>query len=182
MSSPPRFPEKPTMFRQPPSLFSPACLSALLCVPLSMYWAVAQEVPQAAASSSGEISATATVSVIETYNQQLRKSLPEIKAANVAGPVASALLGTLTARQKLVERLIPFGLDAVTAVRLTPDERRQFVQAIPEADGLIEDDVEIAGQPQELVADDFAHKTSHSLWRIATPTGRYHIFREPAGA
>jgi M6 family metalloprotease-like protein len=150
----------------------------LACIPLDL---PAQQVDSSGAPAKSADSETTLISSTQSYNRQLRALLP---AANTGKkpPVpqspanSAALIDILTKRQKLVEQLVHFGLGAANSVRITPEERQQMTAAVPEASSLIEDDVEITGQAQQLVADDFAHHTSQVFWKIATNNSTYRLF------
>ena len=150
----------------------------LACLTLNV---PAQQIDSSTTPANSAASETALASATQSYNRQLRSLLAAAntgkKPLALQSPANSAaVIDMLTKRQKLVEQIVHFALAAADAVRLTPAERQQLIAALPEASSLIEADVEITGQAQQLVADDFAHHTSQVFWRIATANGTYRLF------
>ena len=157
--------------------------NAFRCVQLAFFLCFVFGVGSARVSIAQEFApasdaqAAAASQAIEAYNQQLRGLIGEISnATSQASPPAASLLRLMTDRQKLVESLIPQGWDSVNAIRLTPDERQRLVAKLPQANSLIEENMELTGQAQQLVRDNFAGHQSQSQWRIATTKDRYWIY------
>jgi len=91
-------------------------------------------------------------------------------------------LALLQARHEVFDRLATLGLGAVAPLRLTAAERNRFVAGQPAAAALIEDDVDITGETQQFVADDFANHRAETHWRLVTDAGRYELYFGAQGA